>query len=237
MWDRIEMKRRGKLAFQKNYASAVVAALIMVIFANLFDVDGLQVTLHIGPFLSYGPYVTMHHLALILASLALAFAIFVGNVLEVSGCLFFIRNQTENPKINVLLEPFKSEYYANIIVTQLIMKIKLVLWTLLFIVPGIVKMYEYRMIPYLLAEDPGLDHKKAFAISREMMYGHKWDLFVMDLSFIGWELLSAFTLGIAGLLFVNPYVSASQAEVYAYNKWVYFNKRNGGTESTQEAQM
>ena len=79
----------------------------------------------------------------------------------------------------------------------------LVLWTLLFIIPGVVKSYEYKMIPYLLAEYPDMSTKEVFAKSREMMNGQKMDTFILDLSFIPWSVLSAIT-GDRGTLLCIP---------------------------------
>ena len=62
------------------------------------------------------------------------------------------------------------------------------------------------MIPYLLAEYPEMSMEEAFSRSREMMYGEKWNAFVLDLSFIPWFLLSGLTFGIVGIFYVNPYV-------------------------------
>lgn len=88
------------------------------------------------------------------------------------------------------------------------------LWSLLFIIPGIIKAYEYRMIPYLLAENPDMDMSEAFARSKEMMMGNKWEAFVLDLSFIGWYFLSAFTCGILSIFYVKPYVQLTNTELY-----------------------
>ena len=74
------------------------------------------------------------------------------------------------------------------------------------------------MIPYILADNPGMNWKEASQISRRMMTGQKWNAFVLDLSFLGWFLLDYFTFGILGVLMVNPYYEATLAELYAYNK-------------------
>ena len=89
---------------------------------------------------------------------------------------------------------------------------------LLFIIPGIVKSYEYMMIPYLLAEHPEMTRQEAFAESKQMMDGEKMEAFIMDLSFLGWYLLSAVTCGLLAIFYVNPYVQASFAEMYTFNK-------------------
>ena len=88
------------------------------------------------------------------------------------------------------------------------------LWSLLFIIPGIIKSYEYRMIPYLLAENPEMDMEEAFSLTRQMMTGDKANTFILDLSFIGWNLLSALTLGILSIFYVNPYQHLTNAQLY-----------------------
>ena len=79
------------------------------------------------------------------------------------------------------------------------------LWCLLFLVPGIVKSYEYLMVPYILSEHPDMQAKEVFSASRQLMRGQKWKAFVLDLSFLGWAILSGMTFGILGIFFVSPY--------------------------------
>ena len=73
-----------------------------------------------------------------------------------------------------------------------LMDLKTLLWLFLFIVPGVIKAYEYSMIPYLLAENPNLSASEAFSLSKQMTTGQKADLFVLDLSFLGWIILGHF---------------------------------------------
>lgn len=87
------------------------------------------------------------------------------------------------------------------------------LWGLT-IVGGVIKYYEYRMIPFILAENPKISRRDAFFLSRQLMQHSKWKLFKMHVSFIGWKLLSLLTFGILDLVFVTPYMSASEAELY-----------------------
>ena len=84
------------------------------------------------------------------------------------------------------------------------------LWTLLLIIPGIVAGYSYAMTPYILAENPDLTASEAISRSKEMMEGNRMDLFVLELTFIGWELLCILTLGI-GNLWLGPYKAAAKA--------------------------
>ena len=87
------------------------------------------------------------------------------------------------------------------------------LWSLLFVIPGIIKGYSYYMAMYILAENPEIGALEAINRSKAMMDGHKMELFVLNLSFIGWYLLCAVTFGIAGI-WVIPYVSATTANFY-----------------------
>lgn len=87
------------------------------------------------------------------------------------------------------------------------------LWLLLLVVPGIIKAYEYSMIPCLLAENPNITTDEAFSLSKQMTTGQKMNLFVLDLSFLGWYFLGFLCFGI-GALFVKPYDVAAFTEVY-----------------------
>jgi len=91
------------------------------------------------------------------------------------------------------------------------------LWFLLLIIPGIVALYAYRMVPYILADNPNIGYKRAVQLSVEMTRGHKFHIFGMDLSFIGWLLLGLIAFGV-GVLFVLPYINATNAELYAVLK-------------------
>lgn len=90
------------------------------------------------------------------------------------GYRFFILNQTAQPGIGTLLDGFRSGHYVNIVLTMFLRDLFTTLWSLLLVVPGIVKHYEYLMVPYIIAENPAMDYKEAFQISKQMMDGEKW---------------------------------------------------------------
>lgn len=98
-----------------------------------------------------------------------------------------------------MLDGFRSGHYVNIVLTMFLRDLFTTLWSLLLVVPGIVKHYEYLMVPYIIAENPAMDYKEAFQISKQMMDGEKMEAFIMDLSFIGWYLLSAVTCGLLAI--------------------------------------
>ncbi len=87
------------------------------------------------------------------------------------------------------------------------------LWSLLFVIPGIVKTYSYAMAPYILQDDPTKDWQTCLNESKQMMRGNKWQLFCLDFSFIGWMLLGSLCCGI-GVLFVYPYQLTARANFY-----------------------
>lgn len=223
MWSRADLKFRGKMAFKRNYWPSVLVALIMGIFANA---AGLNIQERIserkpsefGSAFSWMFWTTIMVMIGLIAVVFFVLSIFVGNVLLVGGCRFFIVNQVERPTVGVVTSGFSSGKYGNIVLTMFLKDLFTGLWSLLFVIPGIIKSYEYRMIPYILAENPGMHYKEAFQISKNMMMGRKLDTFVLDLSFIGWEILSAITWGIVGLFYVDPYREATMAELYAENR-------------------
>lgn len=104
--------------------------------------------------------------------------------------------------------------WMHVMAGMLVMYIYIVLWSMLFLIPGIIKAYSYAMTPYILVEHPELSVNQAIDLSRKLMKGRKFDLFYLQLSFIGWALLSILTLGI-GMLWLMPYMGCSQAAFYA----------------------
>lgn len=157
-------------------------------------------------------------MSIVFAILAFAVVInaFLLNPLHVGLRKFFIDNSSDERaglnRNNIGLA-FRSGY-MNIVGAMFTTGLFTFLWSLLLIIPGVIKSYEWRMVPYLLAENPELTGADARQKSSEMMNGSKMDAFVLDLSFIGWYLLGAITLGIANLVWSNPYKAATDAELY-----------------------
>ena len=109
--------------------------------------------------------------------------------------------------------------YLNVVKTVFLRDLYIVLWGLLLIIPGIIKSYEYRMVNYILAENPEMNTKEVFAMSRDMMRGNKWRAFVLDLSFLGWHLLSLITVGLAGIFYAFPYRNMTNAALYEFLRY------------------
>lgn len=256
MWTREELKTRGKAAFLRNYWICVVAALILTLLVGsgasnsgnsnnnnqnnttsisgfTISSDNLNVESFAERFTPLGPvkFVFSVFSGIVLLVIGLAFIlirIFVLAPFEVGGARFFIENSMEKAGLGNMLFGFQNGYYGKTVWTLFLKNLYTFLWTLLLIIPGIVKSYEYRMVPYLLADCPDLSTEEAFRISREMMNGEKMNAFILDLSFIGWKLLSSITCGLVGLFYANPYEYATDAELFLVLKQNYFSSRSYG---------
>ncbi len=117
----------------------------------------------------------------------------------------------DKPTVNDIFSGFKN--FGNAFLAHLINSILIFLWTLLLIIPGIIKAYSYSMTFYIMCDDPSISANDARKKSMELMRGNKWRLFCLQFSFIGWWLLSLLTLGILAL-WIAPYEQAATAAFY-----------------------
>lgn len=120
------------------------------------------------------------------------------------GLIRYMTNFVKGKETSFELLFSKFKDWKQIIITYLHQFAVIFLWTLLFIVPGIIKGYAYALVAYIIAEDSTISSKEALKLSKEMMKGHKGELFVLGLSFIGWHLLAILTLGILEI-WIMPY--------------------------------
>lgn len=150
---------------------------------------------------------------IMLALLVLIILLFVlGSFIQVGYAKFNMELLIgKTPSFEILFS-FWS-YWKTTALTRFLRAIYTFLWTLLLIVPGIMAGYSYAMTDYILAENPNLSAGEAIALSKEMMTGNRWRLFCLELSFIGWDILCAFTVGI-GNLWLRPYKQAAMAAFY-----------------------
>lgn len=117
----------------------------------------------------------------------------------------------QSVEIETLFDGFKN--YAGSLALHLLITIFTCLWTLLFIVPGIIKSLSYGLGFYILSDNPQMSANEARKLSMQMMRGNKWKLFCLNFSFIGWYLLSILTLGILSF-WIAPYHNAAVAAFY-----------------------
>lgn len=138
--------------------------------------------------------------------------IFVSSPMQISMCMIYL-NMAKN-QIPTVGDTFNGfEVFGKSIWLNIITSFFTVLWALLFIVPGIVKMYSYSMAPYILAENNDMTAREALRESKRIMHGHKGELFVLHLSFIPWILLGAVTCGIA-MIYTVPYINMTVVGFY-----------------------
>lgn len=129
------------------------------------------------------------------------------------GLAFIFINIARGKKV-ILESLFDGfSYFFNSLILGILRSIFIFLWSLLFVIPGIIKVYSYSMSFYIMADNPEMDGSTALNASKEMMQGNKWRLFCLDFSFIGWSLLCILTLGI-GYLWLAPYIEASHVQFY-----------------------
>ena len=221
MWTRSELKARAKASIKANYWQCLLVCIVIAVLAGNFisveyNLDYQEFTLNLGSLTSYynRPLLILSLLsASLLGILGIIYNIFILNPLNVGKARYFLENREEPSSMEALLFTFRQKDYFNIVAIMFMCNLFIFLWTLLFIVPGIIKSIEYSQIAYILAENPGLNSHRVFQMTREMTMGNKWDIFVLYLSFIGWMILSSFTCGIVGVA-VMPYMEATYAELY-----------------------
>lgn len=230
MWTREQLKGNAKLALRRYYWSGFAVSLVAGILSGsssstpriefnytVNNSNGFQSSNHFqinwpaGWQLLFGLGLLF---ALILLVIALAYQIFVGNVIEVGKCRFFMESRYYPSGFSTLFSGFKGNY-KNVVSGMLLYRLYIFLWSLLFVIPGIIKAYEYRLVPYLLAENPDMPIQRALDLSSRLTDGEKGDLFLLDLSFLGWLFLGMLACGL-GVLFVTPYIEATNAELYTY---------------------
>jgi len=177
----------------------------------LNDADLPSVFPSVGAFIA--ALVFMGIIGLLAILFMIAYHIFISNAVIVGQKKFYLDNRKGKTEAGKLLSSFSSEY-KNIVRVMFFKNLRVFLWTLLFIIPGIIKAIQYMAVDYLMAEYPKMKLDRALKLSSEITHGHKWNIFKLGLSFFGWVLLCIFTGGI-GFVFLTPYIQATFAELYA----------------------
>ena len=136
----------------------------------------------------------------------------IGGVVELGYAKFLLK---QHDKKELVFSDLFSQFnrFGTGFAQRFLRTLYTVLWTMLFVIPGIIKSLSYAMTPFLLEDHPELTASEAINRSKALMEGHKMDLFILSLTFIGWEILAGLTLGI-GFLFLNPYRNAAYAAFY-----------------------
>ena len=236
MWDRVVFKDRAKAIMKEHYWKVFIACLIASLLGVTasdgfsFQIEnsaesGTQLTLDIGLFnydipldyfsLTIGLMIIVMVCVAFVAAVALS--VFVFNILRVGFCRYLVLTQRYGRPADIgeIFWGFGCGHYLNLVQTMFFRDLYIFLYFLALIIPGIIKSYEYTCVPYILAEHPEMNYHDVLALSSEMTNGYKGDIFILRLSFFGWEFLGAMLFGI-GSLFVTPYVELTNGEMYAF---------------------
>lgn len=221
MWDRKVLKEIGKSRYRANRVTCIFAGFLLALVSG--GTSGISSAGNTGQTLNQMdvPPEVVRIVVIVLGSAAIIgilLSIFLFNPLEVGLRRFFWQNSKEDgvglSKDN--LGVAFSEDYTNIVAAMFMTKFFAFLWSFLFIIPGIVKAYSWRLVPYIISEEPDITGTEARERSAQMMYGSRWKAFVLDLSFLGWALLGVLTLGILNIVWTDPYKAATDAELFRY---------------------
>ncbi|MBQ2750993.1 MAG: DUF975 family protein [Oscillospiraceae bacterium] len=241
MWTRAELKKEARNVLKSCYWSALLVTVITSVVDNVYKVTSVvfeDMPVIRGKTLAMAALADLNFaelMAIIGVMMLTAFAgsiitVFVAGPISVGEKRYFLEGTQYRFDINNILHGFTCGKYLNVVFTNLLVNIFTALWTLLFIIPGIIKGYAYAMTPYILAENPNIKPMQAINLSCRMTKGHKLELFVLGLSFIGWYMLGALAFGI-GTAFVVPYDRATHAQFYLALRSEALNK---GTVTLQE---
>lgn len=222
MWTRAKLKDNAKIVLKKSYFQALVVSIMLSILSGgtgasaayrIGSEDWENVAGQLGPNIASAILIALIGIISIAAIFKTIFSIMVAAPFTVGAQRYFLESTQFRFSMSNVIYGFSCGHYTNVILTMLLKNIYQFLWSLLFFFPGVVKGYAYSMVPFILAENPAISPKQAIDISCRMTRGHKWNMFVLDLSFFGWYLLGMILFFI-GTLFVNPYYNSTHAQLY-----------------------
>ena len=229
MWDRKLFKEKGKAAFRGSRGPYICVLLMVTVISIVISLlqgtaSSLSAIGNMASSMDGGAAVdsivsTTSSISAPSAALIGLITLFFLIPLSVGIARFsLLASRSHGTEFKNVWFGFKSGNYFNIVLVMLLKLVYTMLWTFLFIIPGLIKSYSYALVEFILAENPDMKHSDAITLSRKMMDGYKWKMFVMELSFLGWLILGALTLGILDILWVMPYMQASYAEAYKFLK-------------------
>lgn len=222
MWSRSELKERAKAVLRTNYWEAFWISIVISLaggnrggWGGSGGSGGSSGSDYSNSYSSLDTSSIMIIISIVLVTILFIIAIraFLGYPLEVGGRRYFVKSAQYEDNKKCFKFAFSSENYMGIVSAMFLKGVRNFLWFLLLVIPGIIKFYSYRMVPYILADNPNIGGERAIELSNRMTDGHKFNIFVLDLSFIGWYILGVFACCIGGI-FVVPYENATFAELY-----------------------
>ena len=209
------LRARARENISSHWGLAIGAAVMAWLLAGMGSsiIPNIELTQEVRQIMNYDMPSGTHVSVRMGLPEVLALAHFIiGGVIQLGYAKFLLKEHDHaDPEFNDLFSEF--DRFGDGFAQNALRGIYIILWSLLLIIPGIVASYSYAMTPYIMAENPGMKANEAIARSKEMMDGHKGELFWLELTFIGWDLLAGLTLNI-GYLWLNPYRNAAQAAFY-----------------------
>lgn len=227
--NRQDLKQAGKNLFKKNYWHSVLISFFMALgfsegggrfsYTTSSDESLAEQVWGGGDFEYFIEEFIATPISIAVATGLIALAVLsylVFKALKCGGIRYFLKLRKNQPvEIKEVAENLKDKTYLNIAKVSFFKDLHIFLWSLLFVIPGIIKSYEYAAVDYILAVRPDIDGDEARRLSKTVMNGNKWDFFVLELSFLGWDILSGFTIGVLYYLYVNPYKQATYVEYFS----------------------
>ncbi len=208
-----DIRSRARQTLEGKWGVAVLTAFLAALLGGLATGNGFNIEID-EEWLSSMPMIVRAYLGIAVSvGGILGLAQFIlGGVVQLGYSRFLLdMHDGKEAQTSELFSQF--DRFGDGFCLSLLRSIFTFLWSLLFIIPGIIAGYQYSMAHFIMVENPDITAREALKASKELMDGNKWDLFILDLSFIGWVLLCILTLGI-GELWLNPYMNAAHAAFY-----------------------
>ena len=213
MKTRQEIKAIAKTQFKANYWNCVLAVLLVSVVLGVISVIGSAQ--NVQQITSGGDGAVSATLS-VRAGVGGLLSLLLSGPLTIGLNFFFVKNYIGARDEISVTTPFSQAFtnYPRKLGGSLWMALFIFLWSLLFIIPGIIKTFSYSMTEFILADCPNVKARDALKLSKRIMKGHKGELFVLYLSFIGWGILTALTVGILGIFYTGPYMQSTFAGYY-----------------------
>jgi uncharacterized membrane protein len=218
------LRSRARANLAGNWGVSIAVAVVAVLLGGLITgvsfFPEMKYDFPLDRFPALAQYVEGWNRGLEIGSLKFNFrsgifgfaAFLIGGVIQIGYADFLLKQHDgQNTNFSDLFSKF--DFFGTGFAQRFLRSLYVFLWSLLFVIPGIMKEYSYAMTPFILAENPGMSASQAIRLSEDLMDGYKSDLFILDLSFIGWNLLAVLTLNL-GHIALNPYKNAAYAAFY-----------------------
>ena len=211
-FDRLRIKSNARLFYKNNTGMSIVVPLIQMMITGAASIAAYII-------ISVFAVVTAKDSGVVTAMTLLTYPVIIIANLAAAPIMigtmgWFRKSIYYNTSVSEVFAYYGNGRLWSSVGTVFLMGLYIYLWSLLFLIPGIIKGYSYSQTLFIKAENPDIPASRAIELSKIMMEGHKWDMFVLHCSFLGWLLLSAITYNIVGIVYVYPYYYAAMAFAY-----------------------